>query len=343
VVPWTALDLGVLLLIYWFSLALASSLLLQFGFYRWYYGPSVVSLVTEGETERAAGQAAAAVAAGLAPWGAALQQAAAAAAEELASPFARQMAVQRFGLWAMALAFPCQIFLILHYLARRHGVRPGELGLTTHRLGRNLLWGLLAWAALTPLVYGVNQLFQWLFRLWPGGVGQGHVLTLLARQGLSPAERGLWLVGVLVCAPIMEEVLFRGLLQPWMAKHSWGGWLGLAGAFALSVWRQRDPLAEALADPAALPAALLPPLCVLALAGVMVLVQRRSRSPEGPAVFGAAVLFGFVHADWPSPLALLVLGVGLGVLAQRRRSLAGPILLHALFNAVTAVQLMGPW
>jgi len=47
-----------------------------------------------------------------------------------------------------------------------------------------------------------------------------------------------------------------------------------------------------------------------------------------------------VHSfAWLSPVALFVLALGLGWLAYRMRSLAGPIVLHGLFNAVSCAPL----
>jgi membrane protease YdiL (CAAX protease family) len=61
------------------------------------------------------------------------------------------------------------------------------------------------------------------------------------------------------------------------------------------------------------------------------------------AVFGTALIFGAVHAfAWPTPIALFVLGVGLGYLALRTRSLVAPVLVHSLFNGVSfALLLLG--
>ena len=58
-------------------------------------------------------------------------------------------------------------------------------------------------------------------------------------------------------------------------------------------------------------------------------------------IFAASVLFGWMHVRvWPSPIALTVLGVGLGWLAWRTRSLAAPMTLHAAFNAIAVVVLL---
>jgi membrane protease YdiL (CAAX protease family) len=56
-------------------------------------------------------------------------------------------------------------------------------------------------------------------------------------------------------------------------------------------------------------------------------------------IYATAMLFGMAHS-WPDPIALFVLGLGLGYLAYRTQTLLGPILLHSLFNAVTYLYLI---
>src|SRR5262249_49158976 len=130
---------------------------------------------------------------------------------------------QRVGLLISLLAFPFQLLSILFVLQRASNTQPYQLGLTTHRLGRNVLLGALGWLILTPPVLVLNeavyQAYQWLA---PEQVGQ-HPFTQLAKGGLTGSE---WLALVflaVVAAPVLEELLFRGLLQPWLARRWWGG------------------------------------------------------------------------------------------------------------------------
>lgn len=60
------------------------------------------------------------------------------------------------------------------------------------------------------------------------------------------------------------------------------------------------------------------------------------------AVYGSAMLFAILHVDaWPAPIALFVLGLGLGALARNTQSLIAPIVLHATFNLVAFIALVG--
>jgi membrane protease YdiL (CAAX protease family) len=59
------------------------------------------------------------------------------------------------------------------------------------------------------------------------------------------------------------------------------------------------------------------------------------------AIWASSALFAAVHANvWPSPVPLVVLAVGLGYLYVRTRTLVGPVVVHGLFNAVSAVYLL---
>jgi membrane protease YdiL (CAAX protease family) len=61
-----------------------------------------------------------------------------------------------------------------------------------------------------------------------------------------------------------------------------------------------------------------------------------ARLAASQAVYSTAALFASIH-PWPTPVALFVLGLGLGWLAYRTQSLVGPMVLHALFNAVACL------
>src|SRR5207302_1855546 len=63
----------------------------------------------------------------------------------------------------------------------------------------------------------------------------------------------------------------------------------------------------------------------------------RTGARRARAVYATAALFAVVHSGvWPSPVPLFVLGLGLGWLAVRTNGILVPVIVHGLFNAVSA-------
>src|SRR5205814_1922215 len=104
------------------------------------------------------------------------------------------------------------------------------------RLGTNLLFGMYGAAILTPLVLGLHLVIVWLYKHALSSVEQEHPLVRLGKQHLTHLEWGLWLFAAIVAAPMIEELLFRGVIQPWAGKFRWGGAVGfvLAGVLAVT-------------------------------------------------------------------------------------------------------------
>jgi membrane protease YdiL (CAAX protease family) len=305
-VPWSGSELLLgLLLAWWFWPAMVEATLQSLDFYRWFYGPELV----------------------------------AAAESKTIDPEERRQAASRLGLWPSALAAPFQVLTFPLLFSALSGTRPEQLGLTRRRLGRNALAGVVGVLVLSPIVFAAFWLLQ---RLYGQGGVERHALETIAQQPLFPSEWLLLLITAMIAAPVREELTFRGVLQPWLAARPWGGLVAMLGALALAVLYRWDRMLAAWPQGVgALAEAATPALVVLALLAVHGLVWRCSRTPEAPAIFGTAVLFSFIHTGvWPTPIPLLVLALGLGLLAQRTRSLVGPIVLHSLFNGISCVQLL---
>ncbi|HEY7423051.1 MAG TPA: CPBP family intramembrane glutamic endopeptidase [Gemmataceae bacterium] len=252
---------------------------------------------------------------------------------------------KRLGLWINLLAWPFQVLTFPLLFSAFSGTRLEQLSLTTRRFGRNVLAGVVGMLALIAPVFGVYKLVQELYvRSGEHGVEQ-HALEIIAQQSLFPAEWVMLVFTAMVAAPFLEELTFRGVLQPWLAARRWGGHLAMLGALTLAVvFRGNDLLAAWPEGIRSLTLAAMPALFVLGLMPIYLLVCWRSRTPLGPAIFGTSLLFACVHtAVWPTPVPLFVLALGLGILAQRTRSLVGPIVLHSLFNGVSCVQLLLGW
>jgi membrane protease YdiL (CAAX protease family) len=248
----------------------------------------------------------------------------------------------RLELWARTFALPLQILTVLLLFSAFSRTRPDQLGLTMRRFGRNALAGLIGWMILTPPVFAIFQLVRYLSSQSGKPTVEHHALEKIAHQQLFPVEWLMLFFTAMVAAPMLEELTFRGVLQPWLAARRWGGHVAMLGSLVLAMlfrWQHwRDAWPEGIS---ALATATAPALFVLALVPIYLLVCWRSRTPLGPALFGTSLLFACIHSSvWPTPVPLFVLSLGLGILAYRSGSLVGPIVLHGLFNGVSCVQLL---
>lgn len=236
------------------------------------------------------------------------------------------------GLWAQLLATPLSLGLL--WLAARllHANRPYTLA------GRGSVAGkvavaVLAWFAITPVVLvfhtAVNQLFTYF-----GVTPEEHALTRLGARPLL--DRTLFVLEACIGAPLMEEVFFRGLLLAWCVGRARGTevtpaarpWIVIfvAGVFAalpLAGGGGKGPLAFA---------------GLLAVGLAILWKVKHTGARRARAVYATAAFFAVVHSGvWPSPIPLFALGLALGWLAVRTNGILVPILVHGLFNAVSAV------
>lgn len=311
-VPWTVGEVFIaLFLVFAFWPSVAVYILQRSGFYLHFYGPDLID-----------------------PEGVPLKS--------LASDV-HQIVTIRLYLWATMLAFPFQVITIPFVLNSMSGTRPERLGLTTRDLIRNLWAAAKLALVLIPLVYGLNWLVTQLFLLWNQESVIKHEITRLAQtHQLQPIEWALLVIAPLVIAPIKEELIFRGLLLRWFVDVPWASHLGMVASlfFALSLRQEAFHTAWEHRAPAEVLQAAAPALFVLALIPVYALVWRRSRSSAGPALVASSLAFAALHSSvWPTPIALFVLALGLGLLALRYGSLVSPITLHALFNGTSCVLL----
>jgi membrane protease YdiL (CAAX protease family) len=247
-------------------------------------------------------------------------------------------------LWASDLALPLTLASILVVFFALSGTRPYQLGLTASRFGRNLLLGVTTTVCVVPVVYLILYLVNWLLRLGIGEAPEPHVIERLILSHPPPVDYVASGLGALVIAPIMEELLFRGITQPWIRVRSWGGYAGIAGALCLALERRWSGLTAAWAAsdwggtwPQLLPAAFV----VVMVPGY--LLVRAKAPPAAGAVYATALLFAAAHsAVWPTPVPLFFFALALGALRYRTQSLVPSVTAHALFNAVSWVLLLQP-
>jgi membrane protease YdiL (CAAX protease family) len=132
--------------------------------------------------------------------------------------------------WAITLALPLEVATILLLFRRASGTLPYQLGLTTDRARGNAMLGFLGWLVLTPAILGLYYLVLVGYSFLEGVPPPPHPLTESVRGEQPFLEWALLLVQAVVAAPVVEELVFRGVLQQWLARRPWGGAVALVGA-----------------------------------------------------------------------------------------------------------------
>ena len=251
---------------------------------------------------------------------------------------------------AGTLSLPLQLLAWRGLLAT---VEPHPVPVITPRSTiRDVRAGYLTWFVVTPGVYVVGVLALWLYSR-VGGKADVHPMVKLTES--TTATAGVFLLVMaeaLIAAPVREELLFRGILLPWLADRQWGGSMSLFLAAIVGVGL-RPSLEQPWTSPLTFASRFGPALLVLAMTPLAYPLARwrplrrilpirddRSREEAIRAIVGSAALFACVHSNvWPTPIPLAVLALALGWLAIRTQSVIAPIVMHMLFNTVAFVEM----
>jgi membrane protease YdiL (CAAX protease family) len=152
---------------------------------------------------------------------------------------------ERKEIWIIAALFPLDIAAIVGLLVILSGARPSEMGLTTRHIGWTALLGFSGWMLLTPLVLLLNLTVNLLYRSFSELKEEEHPVMRLLRTEPGTLEIVVIVFTAVVAAPVLEELLFRGVLQPWFGGGRKRGWLALAGALAFAVMQRQTKMKAA--------------------------------------------------------------------------------------------------
>ena len=256
------------------------------------------------------------------------------------------------------VAFPFQLIAFL--VVRQLGLIPAVWSIHRPSWRERLRATVRAWWLATPLIFvlhwGVTELHGLLFDVAP----EEHPWARVLSESPSWLWLGVMFI-VLVRAPTLEEIFFRGMLLPWMLKRGdrsdgfgpevrcWVIFLLAAGATALArskdikAWANGDQSLRTTVD------AILPLVWISAMAGMQWLAIRwrgLARTlgmgrHEVMAVVSNSTLFAAIHASvWPTPVPLWLLSVVIGIITVRTRSVVPAIVFHSAFNAISC---FAPW
>ncbi|MFT3881462.1 MAG: CPBP family intramembrane metalloprotease [Gemmatales bacterium] len=254
---------------------------------------------------------------------------------------ARQLDGARLRMINMILFFPLVLLLLINLMKRLSGARLYQMGLHLNRWRENFTLGALGWAVITPTCFILLMIVTLSFweTLW-GRPSEHPMQTLLSND---PRISTWILVGLLTCviAPLKEEILMRGIVQPFLVRNSMISdiliVLAIVWAFTILVTPGSGPDRGMGMGPLLFVAVVAPGYYLFEL-----WMQPWIKEPGAArGIFVTSLIFAALHAAaWPQPIPLFFFSLGVGFLAYRTRSLVGPITVHALFNLTTMIMLL---
>jgi membrane protease YdiL (CAAX protease family) len=141
--------------------------------------------------------------------------------------------------------------ILFAMLFARSRTRPHQFGLTWSRWLANVALGLAVFLVATPLAllvyYCACLVVSWFVPL------RSHPLTALGQTQLAEWEWWFIAFEATVAAPILEEIVFRGILQGWLRRATLSGHLGVVVATVLvsmlGVWYDEPGKGLLVVDP----------------------------------------------------------------------------------------------
>jgi membrane protease YdiL (CAAX protease family) len=246
------------------------------------------------------------------------------------------------------------------------GTRLRDLGLSLKGWREQVVVGVVALLFLMPLVYGAQYLAM--RALGPFDEQSRHPVEKMLREQFSTQAAVLAFLTAVVLAPLLEEMIFRGIFQNWLVDLLDRFGSRLRKRFAdlgapvefVALTHETSPLtssaeskdgsepaywAEDFASDEPDPHPVIDEWASRQWeVGDPVPVVSKPYSPSPIAAGGAIVLtslvFASLHAgQWPAPIPIFILALGLGFIYQRTGSLLATISMHAVFNGTSTLML----
>jgi membrane protease YdiL (CAAX protease family) len=258
------------------------------------------------------------------------------ALESFPAESARRVAEVRAYLFNQASLFPLLIVLLLGMMFRMSGAKLYQVGLHLAHWRENITLGYLTWMIAVPivvLVFAFVRLDFW-ETLW--GKASPHPIAIALEKDSTVTTFFLALFVSCIVAPVKEELLLRGILQPYLVRMPIVS--DLMVLFSI-LWALGSLMAPGTGPDHG--AGIGPLLFIGLVAPGYYWFERWTKRwlPEpgvARGIFATSLLFAAMHfVVWPTPIPIFVLSLFLGTLAYRTGSLVSSITLHILFNATS--------
>lgn len=217
--------------------------------------------------------------------------------------------------------------LAVPLLRRLSNVGPSDLGLFRDHWPRQVRFGVVAALLATPATYAIQFVAINIWRV------SEHPVQKMMTDQLTPRVTALAFLSTVILAPLVEETMFRGILQRWLTR--------LFGSEHRVIPPPRPslPIPPAEADNPSSSETSVEPKPELLSLEIPETTSGDSGAPR--AILATSILFAAMHgAQWPDPVALFVFSLVLGTIYQKTGSLLTSMVAHGAFNGCSTLFLL---
>jgi membrane protease YdiL (CAAX protease family) len=226
-----------------------------------------------------------------------------------------------------------------------------DLGLDLQNWKGQMAVGAVAALLMTPAVLAIQSLAV---RIWPS---QKHPVEDMILEEFTAGRAIVAVLSAMVLAPMIEELLFRAIVQRWLTGlcsvvQRWLiTLLSVVQCWLIRPFPVRRDLTASRVQPdlseqfsGDWPAGDAPLQHLGELDFGFVAEPRplsRTRTASVTAVVVTSLLFATMHLpQWPAPIGIFLLAMALGAVYQRTGKLLTVITMHAVFNGFSTVGLL---
>jgi membrane protease YdiL (CAAX protease family) len=229
------------------------------------------------------------------------------------------------------------LVLVPAFVRLTSGAGLADLGLHRQEWPRQMGIGVRAAVLMTPPVCAIQFLTVHIWR------SQAHPVEQMVLEKLTVRVAILAVLSTMVLAPLIEELLFRGIFQRWLGRLVEDRPLPTTTIPEKGRFGPLEPENESFfLNSKAAPTESTPidPGSEILASGHRPAKPPSSRSSSLPILF-TSFFFAAMHlSQWPAPVAIFLLSMALGTVYQRTGSLLAAITMHATFNGVNTLLLL---